>query len=140
VHHQEREAQHILDERRRMEQEEHAQQMQSDMRHIQAIEQEEHQQRVVQLEAQHLQNDIRLANRAAATEREENEVLSQMAEQFRREQEEIVKMLSDMIKYTLLKMLPEWSKRLQKLQQKHRQKLLHRQKLRLLCKQKYKQP
>ena len=91
--HQEREAQHILGERRReeherrREEEERAQQMQSDMRHIQAIEQAEHQQRAAQLEAQRLQNDIRLANRAAAAEREENEILSQMAQQFQREQE-----------------------------------------------------
>ncbi|KIM86570.1 hypothetical protein PILCRDRAFT_86310 [Piloderma croceum F 1598] len=132
----ERGVQRILDEMRR-EQEEHAQQMQNEMRRMQAIEQEEHRRRVAQLEAQHLQNEIRrVNNRGAAAEREENEFLSQRAEQFRREQEA----QSDVIRREQEERDRQDAIRYDQAQlHKRLQKLLHRHKLRLLCKHKYKQ-
>ena len=71
---------------RRREEELH--QMQDEMRRTQAVEQELHQQRVAQIEAQRIQNEIRRAhNQDAAIERQEDEHLSQQAEQFQREEE-----------------------------------------------------
>jgi hypothetical protein len=62
--------------------------VQYEMRQAQIREQEEHQQRIQQLEAYSIQNEIRcVENREAANERREDAHLSQQAEQFRREQE-----------------------------------------------------
>jgi len=81
-------AQQMQDQMRREQEDRSAQQMQNEMRRIQVMEQMTHQQGVIQLEEQRMQNETRRANnRGAAAEREENELLSQRAEQFRREQE-----------------------------------------------------
>src|SRR5882762_8105608 len=79
----ERDAQHLEDTMRREQEQRRAQHMQYEMARVQAREQQDHQQRIVQLEAQRIQNETRhLQNREAAAEREEDEHLSQEAEQF----------------------------------------------------------
>jgi hypothetical protein len=64
--HRERDAQHLQNELRREHEETHAQRMQYEMRQAQIREQEEHQQRIQQLEAYRIQNEIRRAENIEA--------------------------------------------------------------------------
>jgi len=61
--------------------------MQYEMARVQAREQQDHQQRIVQLEAQRIQNEQDIFKTEKLLLRERDEHLSQEAEQFRRQQE-----------------------------------------------------